>query len=63
MINQINTLKPWLSLDEQVAKLRSKNLRITDEQKAKDYLSRIGYYRLVVIGIHLENSSLSMEVT
>lgn len=46
MINQINTFKPWLSLDEQVAKLRSKNLRITDEQKAKDYLSRIGYYRL-----------------
>lgn len=34
------------SLDEQIAILRSRNVIIDDEKKAKEYLSDIGYYRL-----------------
>ena len=34
------------SLDEQIAILRSRNVIINDEEKAKEYLSDIGYYRL-----------------
>ena len=34
------------SLDEQIAILRSRNVIINDEDKAKEYLSDIGYYRL-----------------
>lgn len=38
--------KPYLSADQQVALLRSRGMEITDEDKAKACLSRIGYYRL-----------------
>lgn len=38
--------KPYLTLDQQIALLRSRGLIISDEPKAKQYLSRIGYYRL-----------------
>ena len=34
------------SFDEQVTLLRSRGVAISDEQKAKEYLSDIGYYRL-----------------
>lgn len=34
------------SLDEQINILRSRNVIIKDEEKAKEYLSDIGYYRL-----------------
>lgn len=34
------------SLDEQIAILRSRNVIINDEEKAKEYLADIGYYRL-----------------
>ena len=34
------------SLDEQITILRSRNVIIKDEEKAKEYLSDIGYYRL-----------------
>lgn len=34
------------SLDEQIAILRSRNVVINDEEKAKEYLADIGYYRL-----------------
>ena len=34
------------SLDEQIDILRSRNVIIKDEEKAKEYLSDIGYYRL-----------------
>lgn len=34
------------SLDEQIIILRSRNLIIANEEKAKEYLSDIGYYRL-----------------
>lgn len=39
-------IKTAKSLDEQVALLRSRGVVISDEQKAKEYLSDIGYYRL-----------------
>ena len=34
------------SLDEQITILRSRNVIIKDEEKAKEYLSDIGEYRL-----------------
>lgn len=39
-------VKPWLSLDDQIAQLSSRNMIVSDVEKAKSYLSRIGYYRL-----------------
>lgn len=38
--------KPWLSYAEQLDVLKSRGLAVTDDQKALDYLQRIGYYRL-----------------
>lgn len=38
--------KPWLSTEEQLEKLASRGMEITDKAKALDYLERIGYYRL-----------------
>lgn len=38
--------KPWLSYPEQLEKLKSRGLAVTDEPKALEYLERIGYYRL-----------------
>ena len=38
--------KPHLTFDEQIALLKSRGMTISDEGKAKDYLQRIGYYRL-----------------
>ncbi|RBP33481.1 abortive infection bacteriophage resistance protein [Marinobacter pelagius] len=38
--------KPWLSYREQLQKLKSRGLAVTDEPKALEYLERIGYYRL-----------------
>lgn len=38
--------KPWLSISEQLAKLKSRGMEVSDEAKALDYLERIGYYRL-----------------
>ena len=34
------------TLDEQIATLRRHGVEISDERKAKEYLSDIGYYRL-----------------
>lgn len=39
-------LKAWRNLDEQIERLESRNMQILDHDKAKNYLSRIGYYRL-----------------
>lgn len=36
----------WISLDDQIQKLKARNMLITNDEIAKDYLSRIGYYRL-----------------
>ena len=38
--------KPWLSTDEQLDQLAVRGLRVSDRDKALDYLNRIGYYRL-----------------
>jgi len=38
--------KPWLSLEEQLDKLRSRGMLVSDPDKALSYLHRIGYYRL-----------------
>jgi abortive infection bacteriophage resistance protein len=39
-------MKPWKSLQEQVDLFKLRGMVITDEDLAKRYLSRIGYYRL-----------------
>lgn len=38
--------KPWLSFQEQLEQLQTRGLAITDNNKAVEYLERIGYYRL-----------------
>lgn len=38
--------KPWLSLDQQLERLRTRGLVVSDRDKALTYLHRIGYYRL-----------------
>lgn len=38
--------KPWHSYEDQLNKLKSRGLEVTDDQKALAYLKRIGYYRL-----------------
>lgn len=38
--------KTWLSLDKQLELLASRNVKISDSDKAKECLERIGYYRL-----------------
>ncbi|MBQ4889295.1 Abi family protein [Shewanella sp. MMG014] len=38
--------KPWHSYQAQLDKLRERGLNITEDDKALDYLARIGYYRL-----------------
>lgn len=38
--------KPFLTLDQQLALLKQRGLQVTDDDKAKACLGRIGYYRL-----------------
>ena len=38
--------KEWKSLEEQIALLKSRGLSISNDEKATEYLERIGYYRL-----------------
>ena len=38
--------KPWISYEEQLERLKQRGLTVTDDDKALDYLQRIGYYRL-----------------
>ena len=38
--------KPWLNIDEQLGLLQQRGLSISNEVKAREYLQRIGYYRL-----------------
>lgn len=48
-------LKPALSYDEQIERLSSvHNLVISDEEKAKDIIKRVNYYRLSGYGIGLK---------
>ena len=39
-------IKTATTIDEQIAKLRKRGLTISDEGKAREILSDIGYYRL-----------------
>ena len=39
-------LKPWKTMADQLAILKSRGLQVDDEAAALDYLARIGYYRL-----------------
>lgn len=39
-------IKPWKSIDDQLAILQSRGLQIDDTERAKQYLRRLGYYRL-----------------
>lgn len=39
-------IKTATTIEEQIAKLRKRGLTISDEDKAKEILSDIGYYRL-----------------
>lgn len=42
-----NYTKPWLSIDEQLAKLRQRGMVVSDPAKSRDYLERIsGHYLL-----------------
>ncbi|WP_189384304.1 hypothetical protein [Advenella faeciporci] len=38
--------KPWKSIEEQPAILQSGGLQVDNEPIARNYLARIGYYRL-----------------
>ena len=46
MDNKINFDKPALTIEEQVSLLRSRNMKIKDEEYARKCLFHIGYYRL-----------------
>lgn len=39
-------IKPWKSIDDQLEILRSRGLQIEDDERARRYLMRLGYYRL-----------------
>ena len=39
-------IKPWTSIEDQLAKLQARGLGLTDREKALNGLQRIGYYRL-----------------
>ena len=38
--------RPWKSFDEQLALLTTRGMCVTNDQAAKNYLERVGYYRL-----------------
>ncbi len=38
--------KPYLTIDEQIARLQARGMIVPDREKAEEYLSRLGYYRL-----------------
>ena len=43
--------KPFMTYDQQIAKLKEKQLIIPDDAKAKEELRRVGYYALITGGI------------
>lgn len=38
--------KPWISYRDQLDQLKKQGLTVSDDDKAVEYLERIGYYRL-----------------
>lgn len=53
-------LKPHLTIDEQVALLKERGMKISDESKAKKFLQKIGYYRLSGYWYPFRESKLSV---
>lgn len=39
-------IKPWININEQLDQLNKRSLQVSDREKARNYLNRIGYYRL-----------------
>ncbi|NQY59624.1 MAG: Abi family protein [Cognatishimia sp.] len=50
--------KPFLSIPDQITKIHDRGLKISDQAKATDYLSKIGYYRLSGYWYPLRQSQL-----
>ena len=46
MSDRILYNKPFTTVTEQIATLKARGLVIADEERAKRYLERIGYFRL-----------------
>jgi len=46
MTRRIPFEKPWLSIDDQIHKLKGYGLVITDETSASQFLQHINYYRV-----------------
>lgn len=42
----MTTLKTWMSMEDQLARLKQRGLAVSDDAAALSYLRRIGYYRL-----------------
>ncbi len=60
-LTQPNQLKPWKSLDEQLAILQSRGMLIDNIDSARSYLERIGYYRLSGYWYPMRSSKLIGE--
>ena len=48
------SVKPWLSLDEQVALLQGRGLIVSDAAACRTFLQRIGYYHLSGYGRYFQ---------
>lgn len=42
----MTALKPWVSMEDQLARLKQRGLAVSNDGAALSYLQRIGYYRL-----------------
>ena len=42
----MTSLKTWMSMEDQLARLKQRGLSVEDDAAALGYLRRIGYYRL-----------------
>jgi len=54
--NKIPYNKPYLSIDEQIEQLKSRNMQFEDESFAKHYLSHLNYYRLTAYWLPYEEN-------
>ncbi len=52
--------KPYLTVEQQLNLLRQRGLEVGDDGKAKEYLQRIGYYRLSAYGFPFRNSVIDV---
>ena len=53
-------LKPYLSIEQQLALLKSRGIQVEDDDKAEEYLQRIGYYRLSAYSFPFRVSALDV---